>query len=81
MIRVISHGIREVFGGVCSKCGASIECDREDILKDSSSTGQEDYVICPDCGEKITITWSQGKIDTVFACEPAKEYNPCNCKD
>lgn len=50
MKTIIKHGNTK-FNAYCSICGCEFTYELEDICKDISTN----YVICPECGEKIYI--------------------------
>ncbi len=56
MIHIIKHGNIPTYGGTCTRCGCEIVCNTEDLLRDSQTTNMQQFVYCPDCGEKIIIT-------------------------
>jgi NAD-dependent SIR2 family protein deacetylase len=49
MVTVKRHGKIHLYQGFCLKCFCTVEYTENDIMHDDV-----DYVICPDCGEKIT---------------------------
>ncbi len=58
MIKVLEHGIRKV---TCPYCKAKLQYEQEDIQEEvhPAIIGEDEiykFIICPDCGNKITLT-------------------------
>lgn len=63
MIKVLEHGVRKV---TCPNCKAKLQYEQEDIQTEERDvdvfpgdweTLQEiQYLVCPDCGDKIILT-------------------------
>lgn len=58
MIEVLEHGNKTVID--CPLCGAKLRYSKNDIKQEEIFRSQRDsyfqkYIICPDCGEKVTI--------------------------
>lgn len=59
MIKVLEHGVRKI---TCPNCKAKLQYEQEDIKeswKAEEILGEkysEQYIICPDCGNKVILT-------------------------
>jgi len=58
MIKVLEHGLLKV---TCPSCKAKLQYEQEDIQKEiiPALLGEDEiknYIICPDCGNKIILT-------------------------
>lgn len=58
MIKVLEHGVLKV---TCPNCKAKLQYEQEDIQKEilPALLGEDEiknYIICPDCGNKIILT-------------------------
>ena len=58
MIKILEHGIRKV---TCPNCKAKLQYEQEDIQEEiiPAVLGEDEiknYIICPDCGNKIILT-------------------------
>lgn len=58
MIKVLEHGIRKI---TCPNCKAKLQYEQEDIQQEivTALLGEDEtreYIICPDCENKIILT-------------------------
>lgn len=58
MIKVLEHGVRKV---TCSDCKAKLQYEQEDVQQEivEEFLGENkirEYIICPDCKNKIILT-------------------------
>lgn len=51
MIKVLEHGVMKV---TCPNCKAKLQYEQEDIYIEKRPGGLQ-YIICPDCNNRITI--------------------------
>lgn len=58
MVEVLERGDKTIIN--CTLCGAKLRYSKNDIKQEEVFKSQRDsyfrnYIICPDCGEKVTI--------------------------
>lgn len=58
MVEILKHGNKKIIE--CTLCGAKLRYSKEDekqeTVQDTPTYSYfKSYVVCPDCGEKITI--------------------------
>lgn len=61
MITVIKHGKRKFM--YCKECGCEFTYEKEDIMSIQSGINEWEYSVkCPDCGNKLMVSfWKDGK--------------------
>ena len=61
MIKVLEHGTMKI---TCPNCKAKLQYEHEDIISEKRPEGLQ-YIICPDCNNRITIKKS-ANLDDAF---------------